>query len=159
MGFLEKQTDPTSPMHWRGDMQADYFYPSGIAGDKFFKHIMQSDTFLADKCPKCNKTYCPPRLYCEDCFEEIPDSNWKEVPPIGVVKLFTIAKLNAHGEKLANPRIMAMIDIDGTDSAMLGIIGSNDIQKDFTDVKVKAVLRPKGKREGTIKDILYFEEI
>jgi uncharacterized OB-fold protein len=159
MGFLEKQTDPTSPMHWRGDMQADYFYPSGVAGDKFFKHMMQSDTFLTSKCMKCKKVYCPPRLYCEDCFEEIPDSNWKEVPPIGKVKLYTVAKLNAHGKKLANPKVMALINIDGTDSAILGIIGSNDVNKDFTGVKVKAIFRPKDKREGTIKDILYFEEI
>ncbi|MHA2326846.1 MAG: Zn-ribbon domain-containing OB-fold protein [Promethearchaeota archaeon] len=159
MGSLEKQTDPTSPMHWRGDMQADYFYPSGVAGDKFFKHIMQSDTLLANKCTKCNKIYCPPRLYCEDCFEEIPDNTWKEVPPVGTIKLFTIAKLNAHGQKLASPKIMALIDIEGTNSAMLGIIASNNIEKDFTGIKVKAAFRPKDKREGTIKDILYYEEI
>jgi len=157
MGFLEKQTDPTSPMHWRGDMQADYFYPSGIAGDKFFKHIMKNDTFLASKCAKCNKVYCPPRLYCEDCFEEIPDSNWKEVPPVGTVKLFTVVKLNAHGKKLASPRVIALIDIEGTDSAMLGFIITNDLNKDFSGAKVKAVFRPKDKREGTIKDILYWE--
>ena len=80
MTFTEKQTDPTSPMHWRGNMQADYFYPSGAAGDKFFKHILQNETFLATECPKCEKILFPPRLYCEDCFEEIPDSNWVEVP-------------------------------------------------------------------------------
>jgi len=157
--MLEKQTDPTSPMHWRGDMQADYFYPSGVAGEKFFKHIMQSETFLASKCLKCNKVYCPPRLYCEDCYVEIPNENWKEVPPIGSVKLFTVAKLNTHGVKLANPKIVALINIDGTSSSMLGIIGSNDFDKDFTGVKVKAVLKPRDKREGTIKDIIYFEEI
>jgi uncharacterized OB-fold protein len=120
---------------------------------------MKKDTFLVSKCTKCAKVYCPPRLYCEDCFEEIPDSNWKEVPPIGSVRLFTVTKLNVHGKKLANPKVMALIDIDGTDSAMLGIIGSNDVNKDFTGVKVKAIFKPKDKREGTIKDILYFEEI
>jgi uncharacterized OB-fold protein len=140
-------------------MQADYFYPSGIAGEKFFKHLMQSDTFLANKCPKCSKIYCPPRLYCEDCYVDIPNENWKELPPIGSVKLFTVAKLNAHNEKLANPKIVALVNIDGTDSLILSIIGSNDVHKDFTGVKVKAVMKPKGKREGTIKDILYFEEI
>ncbi len=159
MGFLEKQTDPTSPMHWRGDMQADYFYPSGIAGDKFFKHIMKNDTFLACKCTKCSKIYCPPRLYCEDCFEEIPDSNWKEVPPVGTVCLFTLAKLNAHGKKLANPKLVAFINVEGTTSTMLGIINTNNADKDFTGVKVKAILLPKDKREGTIKDIIYWEEI
>ncbi len=67
MTFTEKQTDPTSPMHWRGDMQADYLYPSGIAGDKFFKHLKEHDSFLATKCSKCGKILFPPRLYCEDC--------------------------------------------------------------------------------------------
>ncbi len=157
MGFLEKQTDPTSPMHWRGDMQADYLYPSGIAGDKFFKHLMQNDTFLASRCKKCNKVYCPPRLYCEDCFEEIPESNWKQVPATGTVKLFTVAKLNAHGEKLESPKVVAMIEIDGTNSTMLGLIKTNDFEKNLSDARVKAILRPKDKREGTIKDILYWE--
>jgi uncharacterized OB-fold protein len=159
MGFLEKQTDPTSPMHWRGDMQADYFYPSGIAGDKFFKHVMKNDTFLACRCAKCNKVYCPPRLYCEDCFEEIPDSNWKEVPPVGTVRLFTVTKLNAHSEYLTNPKVVAFIGIEGTTSVMLGIINTNNFDKDFVGAKVKAIFRPKDKREGTIKDILYWEEV
>jgi uncharacterized OB-fold protein len=159
MGSLEKQTDPTSPMHWRGDMQADYFYPSGIAGDKFFKNLMQKDTFLVDECPKCNKIYCPPRLYCEDCYDEIPNNKWKEVPPKGTVKVYTVAKLNAHGEKLESPKIVALINIEGTHSSMLGTINSKDLEKDFSGVKVKAVLRPKDKREGTIKDILHYKEI
>ena len=87
MTFVEKQTDPTSPMHWPGDMQADYLYPSGVAGDRFFKHIMKNDSFLAAKCSKCNKTYFPPRLYCEDCFCEIPENDWFEVPSAGTIKL------------------------------------------------------------------------
>lgn len=159
MTFGEKQTDPTSPMHWRGDMQADYMYPSGVAGDKFFKHLMQKDTFLATKCDKCEKVLFPPRLYCEDCFEEIPERGWIEVPSTGTVRLFTIATLNAHGEKMQQPKIVAVINIDQTDGTLLGIIRSNDINKDFSGKKVKAVLRPKENREGTLKDILYFEEI
>lgn len=159
MTFGEKQTDPTSPMHWRGDMQADYMYPSGVAGDKFFKHLMQRDTFLATKCDKCKKILFPPRMYCEDCFEEIPESSWIEVPSTGTVRLFTVATLNAHGKILQEPQIVALIEIDQTDGALLGIIRSNDINKDFSGKKVKAILKPKETREGTLKDILYFEEI
>ncbi len=157
MGYLEKQTDPTTPMHWRGDMQADYFYPSGIAGDKFFKHIMENDTFLATKCSKCNKVLFPPRMYCEDCFEEIIESDWIEVPSSGTIKLYTIATLNAHGKKLENPKVVAFIDIDNTDGALLGIINTNDFSKDFLGTKVKAIFKSKGSREGTLKDILYWE--
>ena len=157
MGFLEKQTDPTSPMHWRGDMQADYFY--SIAGDKFFKPLLKNDPFLACKCTQCSKVYCPPRMYCEDCFEEIPNNSWKEVPPNGTVKVFTVAKLNAHGKKLATPKVVAFIEVGGTNSCMLGIINTNNFDRDLMGLKVKAILRPKDKREGTIKDILYWEEV
>lgn len=157
MTFLEKQTDPTSPMHWRGDMQADYLYTSGVAGDRFFKHLMKKDSFLATRCPKCDKVFFPPRLFCEDCFCEIPDKGWTEVPARGTIRLFTIATLDAHGNELEKPRVVALIDIDKTDGAMLGIIKTKDLKKDFCGKKVKAVLRPKNKREGTLKDILYFE--
>ena len=42
---------------------------------------------------------------------------------------------------------------------MLGIIKSKDKDKDFCGARVKAVLKSNEKREGTLKDILYFEEI
>lgn len=157
MTFTEKPSNPTEKLGWRGDMQADYFYANGKAGDKFFKHLKTSDSFMANKCPECGITYFPPRLYCEDCFVEIPEENWKEVPAEGVVRLFTIAKLNAEGEQM-EPKIVAMIDITGTDGATLGVIKSSDLNKNYLGAKVKAVLRPKDKREGTLKDILYFEE-
>lgn len=160
MTFLEKQTDPTTPTHWRGDMQADYLYPSGAAGDKFFKHLMKNDTFLSSRCPKCEKVYCPPRLYCEDCFCDIPDEEWKEVPAEGKVRLFTVAAVNAHGKKLAEPRVIALVDIKNTDSSILGMIKTKEphkYDKDLCGKNVKAVLRPKKEREGTLKDILCFE--
>jgi uncharacterized OB-fold protein len=138
-------------------MQADYFYPSGIAGDKFFKHIMENDSFLATKCSKCKKVLFPPRLYCEDCFEEIPESDWIEVPSTGTIKLYTVAMLNAHGEKLEKPKVVAYINIDNTDGSLLGIINTSDFNKDFHGVKVKAVFKAKGTREGTLKDILNWE--
>jgi uncharacterized OB-fold protein len=159
MTFGEKQTDPTAPMHWRGDMQADYFYPNGVAGDKFFKHLMEKDSFLATKCKKCDKILFPARLYCEDCFEEIPDEDWIEVPAAGTVRLFTVATINAQGKKMEEPKVIAMINIDKTDGAMLGIINTKELKRDFIGVNVKAVFKPKDKREGTLKDILYFEVI
>ena len=157
MTFGEKQTDPLAKTHWRGDMQADYFYPSGVAGDKFFEHLKNNDDFMVCKCKKCNKIYCPPRLYCEDCFDEIPDDAWSRVAATGKIRLFTVAMLDAHGEKLAVPRVMALIDIDNTDSAMLGVIKTSDLDADLTGKNVKAILKPKDKREGTLKDIVCWE--
>ena len=157
MTFYEKQTNPLSPMHWPGDMQADYFYPNGLAGDKLFKHIMKNDNFLASKCPKCNKRYFPPRLYCEDCFCEIPEKEWYEIPNTGTIKLHTTATIDTYGNKLETPRLIGMINIENTDSLILGIIKSDDIDKDLIGCKVEAVFKPKNQREGTLKDILYFK--
>ena len=146
------------PKHWPGDMQADYLYPSGIAGDKFFKHIKEKDSFLASKCSKCNKVFFPPRMYCEDCFCEIPDKEWFDVPASGTVKLFTIAKINTYGIKLEKPRVVGFINIDKTDGAILGIIETDNQDEDLHGIKVEAVFKPKNKREGTLKDILYFKK-
>jgi uncharacterized OB-fold protein len=73
------------------------------------------------------------------------------------VRYATVATLDTFGEELKTPQVIALIDIDKTDSAMIGLIKTKNLDKDFTGVKVKAVLRPKNKREGTLKDILYFE--
>jgi hypothetical protein len=158
MTFFEKQTDPTTPMHWRGNMQADYLYPSGIAGDKLFKHIMKNDTFLAAKCPKCNKTYFPPRLYCEDCFSEIPNKEWFEIPATGKIKLYTIATIDTYGNKLENPKVIGMINIDKTDGLFLGVIKTDNLDENLQGKQVEAVFKSKNKRDGTLKDILYFKK-
>ena len=156
MTFVEKQTNPTSPMHWNGDMQADYLYPSGVAGDKFFKHLMKNNSFLASKCPMCSKTFFPPRMYCEDCFCEIPDDEWNEVPATGVIKLYTVVTIDTYGRKLDEPKVVGMINIDETDSVILGLIKTENINLDLQGLQVKAVFRSKDEREGTLKDILYF---
>ena len=158
MTFFEKQTDPTAPMHWLGNMQADYLYPSGIAGDKLFKHIMKNDTFLAAKCSKCNKTYFPPRLYCEDCFSEIHDKEWFEIPATGKIKLYTIATIDTYGNKLENPKVIGMINIDKTDGLFLGVIKTDNLDENLQGKQVEAVFKSKNERDGTLKDILYFKK-
>jgi len=157
MTFLEKQTDPTSPMHWRGDMQADYLYPNGVAGDRFFKHLMKKDTFLATRCPQCEKVFFPPRLFCEDCFCEIPENGWLEVPARGIIRNYTVATIDVNGNNLREPKTIGLIDIEKTNGALLGMIKTKETNKDLCGAKVKAVLRSKKEREGTLKDILYFE--
>ena len=144
------------PKHWPGDMQADYLYPSGVAGDKLFKHIMKNDSFLASKCPKCNKTYFPPRMYCEDCFCEIPEAKWMELPAMGTIKLHTVVTIDSYGEKLEEPKVIGMINIVNTDSVILGVIKTENIYEELGGKQVKAVFRPISEREGTLKDILYF---
>ena len=82
---------------------------------------------------------------------------FKEVKPVGVIRVNTTAILDAHGEPLEEPVVLGLIDIDGTDGSMLGRIKTKKLGADLSGKKVKAVLRPKKEREGTMKDILHYE--
>ena len=156
MTFIEKQTDPTTPMHWNGDMQADYLYTNGVAGNKLFKHIIKNNSFLASKCPNCNKNYFPTRLYCEDCYCEIPEDEWTEIPATGKIKLHTVVTIDTYGRKLDEPKVISMINIDNTNGVILGLIKIENIDEDIQGMNVKAVFQSPEKREGTLKDILFF---
>jgi uncharacterized OB-fold protein len=158
MTFFEKLTDSTTPMHWSGDMQADYLYPNGVAGNRFFKHIINKDTFLAAKCTKCCNIFFPPRLYCEDCFEEISEDNWFEIPAQGEIILHTLVTIDTYGKILRKPKIIGMIKIDKTDSSLIGLIETDNPHENLDGLKVEAVFKPKKEREGNLKDILYFKK-
>jgi len=142
---------------WVGDMEADYIYTTGIAGDRFFKLLRDEGKFSATVCPNCNITYVPPRMYCENCFTELHD--WKELEPTGTVETFTIANLDEKNKKLAKPRLWAYIKIDGSDGGVVHNLGEVNPRELKVGMKVKAVLKPKEERKGEITDIKWFEPI
>jgi uncharacterized OB-fold protein len=153
-----------SPKQWVGDMEADYIYPTGIAGDKFFKELKKSGQLVASECGKCGTTYVPPRMYCENCFVEI--ETWKTLPPEGTVTTktlppegtvttFTVASLNEKNEKLPEPRVWAHIKIG--DGGLVHNLGEIEPGKVSIGMKVEAVLKPADNRKGEISDILYFK--
>ena len=80
-----------------------------------------------------------------------------EIPLTGTVQLFTIATIDTYGEKLEKPMVVGFINIDTTDSTLLGIIETENYNKNLFNAKVQAVLKPKNEREGMIKDILHFK--
>jgi len=152
----EKILDIRKMTHWPGHMETDYIYTLGITGEKFFTEIKENGKILGVKCKRCEKVYVPPRMYCEDCYSEIPLDEWIEVPASGIVKLQTVVTIDSYGKKLVKPRIIGMIKIDNTDGLLLGVIKTENIEEDLRGKQVKAVFQTQSKREGTLKDILYF---
>lgn len=139
---------------WIGNMEADYIYTTGIAGDIFFKNLRDKGKLSATQCPKCNITYLPPRMYCEHCFEEL--QSWKELEPRGTVETFTVAHLDEKNKKLKKPRVWAFVKIDGSDGGIIHNLGGVDPKDIKIGMKVEAVLRPQKERKGEIMDILSF---
>ena len=81
MTFLERTTDARKFRHWEGDVEADYIYTSGVAGERFFVALRDEGRMLASRCAACKLDYLPPRMFCEDCFAELTE--YVDVPRAG----------------------------------------------------------------------------
>lgn len=151
---FDKNTNPLKLHHRVGDMEADYIYTPGIAGDKFFKALRDDGKFLATHCEPCKHTYLPPRMYCERCFSTL--DKWVEVQPSGIVDTFTLVHEDRDGMKLSEPVLVAFIRIDKTNGGLIHKLGGIDPKSVKVGMKVKAVLMDKANRKGGLTDIEHF---
>jgi uncharacterized OB-fold protein len=153
MTFVDRIERPEDFRHWFGDMEAQYVYTSGIAGDKFFNEL-KNGNILGTHCKKCGKVYVPSRMYCEECFVELDD--WVTVENNGVVDTFTVVHVDRDENLLDTPEVWGVIHMEGTDGGFV-----HKLNVSLEDIKigmpVKAVFKSKKDREGRITDIKYFE--
>ncbi|MHA2150249.1 MAG: Zn-ribbon domain-containing OB-fold protein [Candidatus Thorarchaeota archaeon] len=140
--------------HLVGDMEADYIYTPGVAGDKFFKALRDEGKLLATHCESCNHTYLPPRMYCERCFSKL--DKWVEAESSGVVDTFTLVSEDRNDERLSEPVLVAFIRIDKTNGGLIHRLGGIDPESVKVGMKVNAVLKDKAKRTGGLSDIDHF---
>jgi len=156
MTFIEKTTDPRKLRRWDGDIEADYYYTSGLAGEKFFTELKNTGKLFATRCERCNLTYLPPRIYCERCLSELKD--WKEVPLEGVVESFTAARIDEEGKELPEPQVWALIRFKGVHGGFVHRLAAPP-EKVKNRMRVKPKLKPQSDRTGEITDIETFEPI
>jgi len=152
---LDRITNPMHIRHWPGDMEADYIYTLGVAGERFFKEIKENEKIMGAKCPCCNIVYVPPRMYCEKCFAKLGE--WVNVGKRGVVHTFTVATIDVDGKKLEKPMIYALIKFDGACGGLIHKIGETKPENVKIGLKVEAVFKPSHERKASINDIKYFK--
>ncbi len=138
-----------------GEIPTSYKYTCGIAGEDFFRKIMEEGKFLASQCPECDTVYFPSRIFCEKCMAHIPDNF--EVSGKGEVYSFTLCCQNTDGAPMGEPVLIAAIQIDDTDSTVVHYLGKVDPEDVEIGMVVEPVLKPKKDREGSILDILHFK--
>lgn len=154
MSLLEKVNKVTEARAWRGEIPIRSRYTYGLAGEKFFREIMDNARFVGTRCSECDFTYVPPTIYCERCFSRLDE--WVEVGREGAVQSFTVLRVALGGSPLAEPEVMALIQLDGADSVLVHRLGDVDLDDLRIGMRVKAVFKPKKERQGSILDILHF---
>jgi len=156
MTFLDRTTDARRFRQWEGNMEADYIYTSGVAGERFFVALRDGGKMLASRCVACNLDYLPPRLFCEDCFAEL--SEFVDVPPEGRVAAVTMAHLDRRGTPLSRPQVWALVTFEGIRGGLVHRLLVPPA-KARVGLAVRAKLKARGDRVGAITDIEGFEPV
>ncbi len=154
MTFLERTTDARRYRAWEGNMEADYIYTSGVAGERFFVALRDEGRLLATRCTACGLDYLPPRIFCEACFAEL--SEYVPVPPDGRVASLTVAHQDRSGRPIPPPQAWAFVTFPGVRGGLLHrLLASPDAVR--PGMRVRLRFRPRESRTGTIADIEGFE--
>jgi len=140
---------------WKGEIPLQSRYTVGVAGERFLRELRDNARLIATHCPQCDYTYMPPRLYCERCFAELTE--WVQVPPRGNIHAFTVMHLDLDEEPLAEPEIIAFVQLEGSDGGLIHRLKEVDPDEVYIGMPVGAVFREE--REGSILDIAYFRAI
>jgi len=121
-----------------GKMALPYQYFAGATGSKFIVALRDERKILGVHCPKCNRTFVPPRQTCERCFADLTDA-WVEVQPTGAVTGFTVVRYAEPYQPKATPYILALIKLDGADTPIVHLldgIATDDVR---IGLRVRAV--------------------
>lgn len=153
MTFLERTTKPDRFRAWKGDMEADYRYTSGVAGERFFTALRDTGKLLAARCPSCDIRYLPPRMYCEDCFGPLAD--WSAVDGPATVETVSVVHVDAKGTPLPAPQVWAILRWKGIRGGLVHRLATAP-ERAKPGLAVRPVLRPRPERVGNITDIMHF---
>ena len=149
------ENDKKGPSQWYGNLPVTSRYSFGIAGERFFRAILEDGTFLGTHCNHCSRTYVPPSIFCERCLNELEE--WVDLGTIGEVNTFTFLYENYDGSSREIPELIAFVTLgDGGIIHRLGQVEQDEVR---IGMKVEAVFKEKEDREGSILDIVYFKPV
>ncbi len=144
-----------------GTISLPYRWALGPVFTRFFEEF-KDKKIMGTRCPKCNRVLVPARRFCPRCFEDTTE--WVQVSDKGTIKTWSLITFEFSGQVKKPPYIQGLIDLDGTDTALLHFIGGVDLS-DLEKVreKVKIGMRVQAKwrdeRQGNIQDIECFDVI
>lgn len=137
-----------------GKLALPYQYFAGTTGSRFLIAIRDEKKIRGLECKKCAKVYVPARSTCETCFSDI-SGNWVDLAAEGTVTGFTVVRYEEPHQPLKPPYVLALIKLDGADTALLHIVKGVEPEQMKTGIKVKAVFADE--TTASIMDISHFE--
>ncbi len=142
----------------RHKLKAEYAWDAGVAIGRYLREL-KNGRLVARRCGGCDRILLPPRMFCEQCF--VPTDEWVYVEDTGTVNTFSICYVRWDVARLKEPLLPAVINVDGASPGMgiLHLLGEVRPEDVHIGMRVRAVWKSPGEREGAITDIKYWKPV
>jgi len=141
----------------KGFVRADFSFWVGQYMDKFYD-AFENKKIIANQCPECRKVFLPPRKICGNCNRTILlDKNWVNLPDTGTLLNYTITHYRVSdraARKAKKPQIIGMIQVDGSDTAI--VYRLLKIEPEEVKIGMKLKIEWEEKPKGNPSDIKGF---
>lgn len=133
-------------------VRLEYDFTPGIAASEGLRALTEG-RILAQRCPKCQKVYVPPRGSCARCG--VVCEGTFDIPDTGIVTTFCIVDIPFAGQAIECPYVSASILLDGADVSIFHLIQEVDASEVSMGMRVQAVWDPEP--QPTMQTIKHFK--
>jgi len=145
---------PVDPVKFvEANVRLPYHY---VAGDYRARYLraLKDRKILGSRCSRTGKVFVPPIVNSPESMA--PCDELVEVADRGVVTTFCIVNIPVVGRELDLPYVAASVALDGADISIFALIQECKADEARMGMRVEAVWKPDGEREGGHEDIRYF---
>lgn len=141
--------------------------PAGLFVNRMLLAMRDKEELWAVKCPSCGRVLFPPEIVCGMCKIRIEDKgeNWIKLGNDGtVVKFYQVT-----GKREVDPSTgwhpkgqtfnpIGLIRPDGGNewTILAHVLEETDAAKLFPGIRVRAIWKPRGERQGLMSDIRFW---
>ncbi len=152
----EQDFDEKKILYNYDQLNGKFSWDTGIAIGSYLASL-KDGVILGARCTTCRKIVVPPRTVCEWCFR--PMHEYIPLQDTGTVNTFSLCYVTWDMQRLTDPLIPAVIEIDGASPlhGIMHLLNEVDPQKVHIGMRVKAVWKTAEERTGAITDISYFK--
>lgn len=127
-----------------------------IAGDYRARamHGLKNKKFVGSRCSQTGKVFVTPLVASPESFA--PATEFVELEGRGVVTTFCIVNIPVIGRDLQLPYVAASVALDGADISIFAAIQECAVADVRMGMRVEAVWKPDGERQGDHEDIRHF---
>jgi len=127
-----------------------------VAGDWRARYLraLAHKRILGSKCAQTGKVFVPPVVCSPESFA--PCEEFVELPARGVVTTFCVVRIPVIGRNVELPYVAASVALDAADISIYALIQECPPEQVRMGMRVEAVWKPDGERQGDHEDIRYW---